>query len=432
MRRIAVVTLLLALPVSLAAQLPDPSIRSLGMGGAQTASARGWEAVGHNPALLASSGQPGWSLGLPRAHTEFGSNAWGWSDVRRYAGQHLDNADKQELLDQIDSTLDTRSQIGVTAFGLQIGPFGFGIGTAGDVRANVGKDAAELFLFGNAHRSTPFTFPGSRADGWAATTAALSYALSFGRISAGVTVKKVWGHGLGTGRELSSNLQSQPTFDARLIGHAVYTDYPDGYEFSGSIFSSESSPGSGYGVDVGGVWELSGITVAATLVNALANMDWDQSRLTYELADYQVTQDASGSTFDTLITVELHGSQIDTVPVAAALRDSLLARSDFSKVLRGGAAFNLGDLRLAADLQIRLTDGVDRLPSQQVAVGAELMVLGFLPLRAGFGTDFSESVTLSGGTGLHFGPVKIDVGASSTSGDKRNGVRVGAGLGLVF
>ena len=38
MRRIAVVTLLLALPVSLAAQLPDPSIRSLGMGGAQTAS----------------------------------------------------------------------------------------------------------------------------------------------------------------------------------------------------------------------------------------------------------------------------------------------------------------------------------------------------------------------------------------------------------
>ena len=438
MRHLFAATLPLLVPAALAAQLPDPSIRSLGMAGANSAVATGWEAVALNPALLSARGRPGWSLGLPRIQTEVASNAWGMSELRTYGGKTLSDADKQALLDQIDSTLDTRAQFGITPFGLQIGPFAFSIASAGDLQANVGKDFAELLLFGNANRSTPFTLTGSRADGWAATTAGLSYAMAFGtpagRLNAGVTVKKVWGNGLGSGREITSTLQSSPNFNARLVGHTVYTDYPDGYNFSsaGDFLGGTGSPGSGYGMDLGAVWELSGITVAASVTNVAHKMDWDASRFTYEHVDYRVTQDAAGNTTDTTIRVELHGAEIDTNAIARTLRDSVVANSNFSRQLRAGAAMKLGGVRLAADALIRLSDGIDRPPSQAVAVGAEYVFMGLLPLRAGFGTDFDGTTRYSGGLGLYLGPVRIDVGASTTLGSQRDVTRVGAGLGLVF
>ena len=438
MRHILAAALPLLVPAALAAQLPDPSIRSLGMAGANSAVATGWEAVALNPALLAASGRPGWSLGLPRIQTEIASNAWGMSELRTYGGKTLSDADKQALLDQIDSTLDTRAQFGVTPIGLQIGPFALSIASAGDLQANVGKDFAELLLFGNAHRTTPFTLTGSRADGWAATTAGLSYAMGFrtgaGRLSAGATFKKVWGNGLGSGREITSTITSTPNFNARLVGHTVYTSYPDSFNFSSPLdfMGGTGSPGSGYGVDLGAVWELSGITVAASVMNAVHNMDWDASRFTYERVDYRVFQDGTGNTTDTTIRSELSGAEIDTNAVARALRDSLVADGNFSRQLRTGVSLKLGGIRLAGDAAIRLSDGIDRPPASAVAVGAEYVLMGLLPLRAGFGTDFDGTNRYSAGVGLYLGPVRIDVGGSQTVGTKRDVTRVGAGLGLVF
>lgn len=445
MRSLASIALLAITPAALAAQLPDPATRALGMGGAYTALARGYEAVAWNPGLLAARGRPGFSLSLPRVAFEFGSNTYGLSDLRRYADEPLTDADKQTLLDMVDTSLTMRAIAGVTPFALQIGPFGLSMGTTGDMTGGFGRDAVELALFGNASRSGPgefFTAAGSFARGWAASTLAASFAmpipLSMGRLSVGVTGKRIWGHGLAYGTELSSSFAVNPAFDVQAAGHVIYTEVGDDFNFEGfDVLGGDATNGSGFGVDLGGVLDLTGarngLRIGVALVNVIGTMNWDESRLRYDRFLFQVAQDASGNVTDTLIHDSLRTeAQINSDPTARALRDSLLEHAGFSKLIRAGVALRLGGFTLGADAQLRLSEGLDRQPAQLVAVGAEYVLLGILPLRAGLATDFSDAFTISGGTGLHLGPVKLDIGASNTGGSDRPGLKLGAGIGLIF
>jgi hypothetical protein len=441
MRRTLPLLVLLA-PTALAAQMADPSTRALGMGGAYSVLARGYEAAAWNPAVLAARHRPGFTFNLAHGALEFGSNAYGFGDFRTYSGKTLSDADKQFLLSKVDTSLDVRTLGGVSTLGFSVGAFSLSFGVSGDLEAGLGKDAVELALFGNASRTGPgqfFTAAGSHGRGWGASTLAASYARPFtlplGRLSVGLTLKKIWGHGLGLGAETSSQLQVNPAFQAHAAGHAIYTHYPSGFSADGlNMFGSDGSPGSGYGADIGGLLELpGGMTVGLTIVNALGSMSWKADRFQYERADWLVQQSAGGgSVTDTLVRTTLVGAQIDGDPVAAALRDTLLAHSNFSRLVRAGASVRLAGIRFAADAQLRLSQGLDRQPSQAVAVGGEYIVLGFLPLRAGFATDFANTATFSAGSGLHFGPAQFDIGIANSTGGGQPGVRVGAGFGLIF
>ena len=165
MKRLSLVLAGLLVPALLAAQLPDPSTRALGMGDAYTSLARGYEAVFWNPSLLAAVGRPGFTIGLPHVNVEVGSNTYGFSDFRKYANSFLTTSDKQGLLDKITgSTLTIRTLVGAAPFGLSIGPFALMVGASGEVDGSVGKDAVRLALFGNAPRpgtSTTFSAAGS-------------------------------------------------------------------------------------------------------------------------------------------------------------------------------------------------------------------------------------------------------------------------------
>lgn len=427
MRRLPMLCLLLA-PGALAAQVPGLSSRALGMAGAYTVSARGYEAPSWNPAVLAMRGRPGLTIGLPSGAFAFGSNAYGLSELRRYSGKTLSFQDKTDLLAMVDTALQVRTIASGSPLGLSIGRFAISVTAEGDMTARLGKDAVELALFGNAHRSGPgqfFTAAGSRANGWGASTIAASYAMPFalplGRLSVGVTAKRVLGLGLGRAEETSSQFQVNPGFTAHGAGHAIYTDYANG---------TQKTVGSGFGLDLGGVLELpGGITLGASLVNVVATMSWNESRLRYERVDYQVTQTPSGQILDTEVRTTLVGSQIDGDVVASAMRDSLLAHGAFSRVARAGATMHVGKLLLAADAQLRLSEGLDRQPKQALSAGAEYILLGFLPLRAGFGVG--DGTMLSAGTGLHLGPVKFDLGIANVTGSNP-GVLFGAGLALVF
>ncbi len=443
MRTHVLVAMALLAPTVAAAQIPETSPRALGMGSAYTVLAEGFEASSWNPAILAGSHRRGFTLGLGSGSVEFGSNSWGFGELRRYADKVLTDADKQTLLDLVDTALVVRGIAGAGPIGLSIGPVALTLSSAAGIETGLGRDAVELAFFGNAARSGPgqfFTAAGSGARGWAATTAAASFALPLptplGRLSVGITGKKVWGHGLGLARETASQLQVNPAFAATAAGHAIYTAYPDNYSFedNGNIFSGTNSPGSGFGLDVGGLLELAGrrLTVGAVLVNVVGGMSWDEARLRYDRTAQSVVQNPDGSVadFDTVITLD--GAEIDADPVARGLKDSLMARSDFARLARVGASMRFGGLTLAGDAQLRLSRGIDEQPQQLVRAGAEYVLLGFLPLRAGIGTDFAETLTLSGGTGLHLGPVHIDVGAAHLSGSDHPGVRVAGGLSLVF
>lgn len=438
MRRRLLTLLPLLAPTALMAQLPNTSTRALGLG-AYTVIARGYEAAAWNPALLGMRGNPGLTIGLPQASMEFGSSAFGLSDFQKYSGKFLSAADKAYLLGKIDTTLGIRDNISVSPFGLSIGHFALSIGVAGDVQGQLGKDAVDLALNGNASNPARlFSAAGSGGSGWAATTAALSvgwplHILPIGRLSVGGSFKKIWGMGLGYGiADTSSRFQVQGPngFNVQSSGQAIYTDYSGANKINGL----SNVPGSGYGVDVGGVLQLpAGLTVGLSLVNVIGSMTWNASHLRYERGTYTVTQSATGGGVnDTHTDSILTGAQINGDPRAKAFRDSVLTHSGFARLARAGASLHVGKLLVAADAQVRLSDGIDHPPAQLVSGGAEYVLFGILPLRAGLGTDFANQFTFSGGTGLYLGPVHLDLGAADITGSKNPGVRVGAGLSLIF
>lgn len=436
MRR-SLLPLLLLAPSALAAQLPNNSTRALGMGGAYTVFARGFEAGAWNPAALGVRGRPSFTLGLPQGSLEFGSTDLGLSDFSKYQDKFLSAQDKADILAKIDTALGVRTIGGVMPFGISIGRFALSVGVQGGLDARLGKDAVNLVLNGNAGPGSSghvFTAAGSRANGWAATTAAASVgwplvSSSLGRITIGATAKLIWGNGLMRGAETSSQFQVDPAFQVSASGHALYTDYSG----QSGTPTPGNAPGKGFGLDLGGMLELpGGITVGATLVNVVNSMTWKTDRIRYERVVYSVTQNASGQLTDVQTQTTLTGAQIDADAVARAFRDSVLDNATFARQLRVGAGMRLGKLLLAADGALRLSDGLDHPPSQFVSAGAEYVLLGLIPLRVGVGTDFSKQFTFSGGTGLYLGPVHLELSAANITGSNNPGVRVGAGLGLIF
>ncbi|OYV68848.1 MAG: hypothetical protein B7Z72_07945, partial [Gemmatimonadetes bacterium 21-71-4] len=413
MKRVSLVLAGLLVPALASAQLPDPSTRAMGMGGAYASLARGYEAVAWNPAMLAALGRPGFTIGLPHVNFEFGSNAYGFSDVRKYANTYLTSADKQALLDKITgSTLTIRSLIGAEPLGLSVGPFAVMVGTSGEVDAGIGKDAVRLALNGNAPQIgtlSTFTAAGSNGRAWAATTAAGSFALPFrlplGRLSVGATYKYIIGNFLGTATDLGSQVGFSPLFSATEAGQALYTDYGRNCTIKPlGTGTCGGKAGNGYGVDLGATLQLGrgGVTLSAVVVNALGKMTWDASRLSYDRTLRQSTQTSSGTVQDTVLLQEsLHGqASISANPQAAALRDSLLANADFARLVRVGFALRKGQLTVAAQGQLRLKEGLDQQSSRLLSAGIEYRLLGILPLRVGASSDFAGATTLSAGTGI--------------------------------
>src|SRR5689334_7295181 len=93
--------LLLFISQAAHAQLPSFSTRAAAMGDGYTASARGYEAIGWNPALLAMPGRPKFSFNIVQAGVRAGSNTFGLGDFNTYRDKFLTNTDKQTLLDRV-------------------------------------------------------------------------------------------------------------------------------------------------------------------------------------------------------------------------------------------------------------------------------------------------------------------------------------------
>jgi hypothetical protein len=250
-----------------------------------------------------------------------------------------------------------------------------------------------------------------------------------GRLNAGVTAKRVWGNFLGVARDDGSEVG---TDTVNAVGQMIYTEYPQG-DFGGLSDIFGRAPGTGFGVDFGGALELSDrLTVSAALINAVSSMSWKEDRLRYERAFYTVSLGGTGIVRDTTADSILVGAEIDADAQAVALRDSLLHTEGFARLLRGGVAYRVAGFTLGGDIQMRLSKGLDRHADFVLGGGAEYVVLGFLPLRAGFRTDFNETTAFTGGTGLRLGPVALDVSAAAIMGSANPGVVAGAGLSLFF
>jgi hypothetical protein len=245
-----------------------------------------------------------------------------------------------------------------------------------------------------------------------------SYATMLGeRMALGLSVRYVKGHKLTEGRFFEPQLDlldEMATFNAVAI---------------------EAPGGSGYGVDVGFALDLvGGFRVSASGTNIIQKMTWDDHLIAHEAA--LVTCQTTAGSSECINDPTLHDSFDDdrdpedliddfqasdvdpntmSVYVAQTLQD-LFPGAYFPTVFRGGVGWRTGGTSIElVGASVSPKGRQHNQWDERVSLGIEQR-LWFLTLRAG-GAKGSDGIqVLSGGLGLGFGPVKLDMSAGLMSG----------------
>ena len=286
--RLMVACLLLASRAG-AQVIANPSAAIAAMGGTGTATARGLDAPGWNPAGLGLPGTSVFSLSLLlNANGAGGSGPIGSSDFsKNYPGDTVPDAVRRGWLDKVRSSggqgLNGAADFSLIA--LNIGPVGFSYSAAARASGRIPTDAAELLLFGNygyADSLRAFNLAGARIDAAVISTAAISYGVPLNvRIGAweeqhfavGVTAKYLMGHVLGVASDAGSTIITAPVdVDVRIRAVASDTGGNSGSGSGGN--NSSAIRGSGVGFDVGIAWEGGPFKVGIALRDIVNTFKW--------------------------------------------------------------------------------------------------------------------------------------------------------------
>ena len=167
--------------------------------------------------------------------------------------------------------------------------------------------------------------------------------------------------------------------------------------------------GGGYGLDLGAMLDLGGITLGGSVQNLVNTFEWDETRLGYRPGTLLVEDGNSEDDFDE--------QPFDNAPddIKAIIRDYT-----FQPSYRLGAALDLTSaLTLTGDIHGELgDDGISLGQDYHTGVGAELRA-GFIHLRAGL-AKISDGMQYGGGLSLVLGPVNLSLAGGLQQGDDRD------------
>jgi hypothetical protein len=389
------------------------SARAVGMGGAYTGLAKGVYAPLYNPANLGLSGYRQFGIELAGAGAEISNNSFSLDDYNQYTGAILTDDDKSTILGKIPTEgLKISADIEASAMNISVGPLVFSLNGVAATEVNLGKDALELFLNGNGLSDT-FSLNGMYSEAIAYASAGISYGKSIYKsgtrqLAIGATYKYLRGFGYERVTELRGGVITLET----------------GFQGEGTMIAQTATGGTGYAVDIGAALKLSdNYTAGITIKNFLSNMTWNKE-------------------------TEEHGYhfQFDTLTLDNMDNDSLVVSDDYSinipsfqsklpSVMKVGLANTSGKLLWAIDWEqgFKLAPGASSKP--RISIGAEYRLIGLLPLRAGYSIGGGKGTVVSGGTGLDFSLLYLDIAASNHSGfnfNKSKGLHLAVSAGLKF
>lgn len=415
--------LISAAPIAAQSAVPQ----AMGVADNYTALARGFAASSYNPANLALSNNPAFSLTVLPVRADAGVGPIPLSDVSEYSGRSIPHAQRQQWLDRIAAEGGLSGRVGsdITGLGLSIGRVAVSATSRIRGRVNAGPDVAELILFGNAGRTGEpgqYSLENARIEMAATSTLAASIGVPlrlFGQtLAVGVTGKYVVGHGLIAGQETASAFSADP-LAASLRFPLLHTPVPDS---AGSDLSPREilDNGRGWGLDVGVALESGPLTASAALRDVVSTFEWDPESFVLHVAEFNMTSDTSTSSFEE--------RPIEEAP--EALRRRIEAFYGPAPALHAAAALEVGSaLTVTGEVRHAFRESLQVGERTHVGVGAELRLLPFLPLRAGV-AKVSTGYQLGAGAGLHlFG---LQVGASGLVRETSLGSDVGASVGLTI
>ncbi len=386
-------------PAAASGDAASGDARALGMGGAQTAVARGVDAATWNPASLAFSS--GVSVGLAGVAVDLHNNSFTLGRYNEVSGATLSQADKERLLADIPAggfRLDASA--GASALGLQIGRFAITTGAVAAGRGNLDRDFFDLVLFGN-ELGQAVDLADTWGEGHALGEVALSwgqpvYEGALGRMAVGASVAYLQGL---YEMHVEESYGSVSTAMTEISGEAY-------------VSAITSDGGSGYGLDLGASWQApGGWTLGLVLDNILGSMNWTG---TPERTELHVTAAEINALND-----DLDNAVSDTDTTYAVDAYSM----DLPRRLRLGAAHDGGTLLVAADYVQGLADRAGASTTPQLNLGVEWRPLGWLSPRGGLSLGGPAGVGLAGGLGLDLAFWEIDLAmlhrGGFSSGDTR-------------
>jgi len=390
------------------AQTGMSNARSVAMGGAYTALARGIEAPSWNPANLGLSSRRMFRLNFVSLGVGIHNNSFNKKDYDLYNGKSLTAQDKSDILAAIPAyglqgDIDTEVQ----AMGINIGRFALTSSGMAASRFIVPKDLVELALYGNELDRT-YDIDATDGEGWAVSSFAVSTAFRlsvpmFREFSVGVSAKYIKGLAYG-----------------KLVeGRSTALTDINGFHTSGSVVIDRALGGNGYAFDFGAAGAINdNWSVSLGFANVLSSVGWSDrtKRYTYTFnADSLTVELLDGADFDSLFVDSEETVDID--PFSTRLPAQL----------RFGVARTSRRLTLAFDyLQgLSTTPGVSTKP--KLAFGTEYRLIHFLPLRTGFSVGGRNGFSSSVGFAFDFSAFSWDFALAS-----RGGMFNGRGLSFAF
>jgi len=438
-RAVIVAALLVAWAMAVRAGGERSNVRGLAMGMTGTAPALGLEALGVNPANLATQQHEGVAIGLFPFGVQVGSDFLTYGLYSDYltgldtdsgrVDRHLSDADKQTILNAFNGDVGT---VGVDASVRPIG-IAVGLGSAGAVAfsvtervsAEVGlpRETLEFMFYGNTPGST-YTFEGSALAATWTREYALTYALDLGRVGparslrVGATLKAIHGYGYAELVRAKTRLATSAygALDGildglvRTAGANPFTG--DGDDASFSLFPHPA--GSGVGADLGVAAVVGEAWTAGLSVTDIGSIAWTHGLREYYSAgtlhlDDPLSKTQRDSVEEAVVGDEQPGSAIST-SLPTALRTGV---SVAIHKLPWGRNWLAGEMIVALEYDQGFSSMPAGFESGRLGIGLEYAPVPLLPLRGGASFVGGRSTILAIGFGIRTGVVDVDLAAEN-------------------
>jgi hypothetical protein len=413
--------------------------RAMGMARTVNATARQFDAVGINPALLGVPPRQLMSVGIARVGVGISADFLSYDVYNDYFTGTLDGngdvvptyltpADKERILSGFPGDIGTvmadgeGGLIGASLYIEGLGGLGFSATEHFGGKAMVPRDYARFMLYGLDSLGSTYDLDGAGLGGWWWR----EYNVSFGtripvrggslrRLYAGIGLKLV--HGFGVAETVTSTglLANEKTGMNQYVA-LVELDYR--VRRAGTTFFSDEQAdfnffpepaGTGFGLDLGMAADWNGVLVTMSVTD-IGSIDWT-GNLSESFATYsgKITDPFSEATQDS-IRDALKGETGPGTPFSTTLPTKL----------RIGFAFLSDSVRVLSALPKRLllafdytqgfTSTLNNTTSPRFSLGIEYRPISFLPLRTGISVGGGTNVRWAAGFGLDFIYASLDLG----------------------
>jgi hypothetical protein len=413
------------------------NVRGVGMGRTMNAAARGVDALGVNPSLLALPDNRFMEIGLPTVGFHFLSQFVSYDVYNDYftgvettsgdrVAKELTEQDKRDLLNLLPDEGETRFATDIRVLSLsfhhaKIGGMGFGITEHVGMKNNLDKDFFRLPFDGLPSGST-YDLSDTRQEFWWWR----EYAFSYGRevpafipmtkrVFVGAGFKIVRGYGIFETVNYRG-IVSNPGFDVNQIRFEALSEFLirragiQEFNSDSSDFTPFPDPaGKGVGFDLGLTAELNyGIRVSAAVVN-IGSIDWDQNLVeTVGAGNVTISNPLTDQGNDSLL-IALRGSnrpgEAFSTPLPTQLRIGATMRSDEVPFLK----WLPGRLALAVDYTQGFNESLGNSTQPRFSLGTEYRLIPLIPLRTGIAWGGGDSFRWAAGIGLDLHFLSLDL-----------------------